>query len=299
MMIQTHTATMAPVLPRVTVRAKSDEPTMVDKIVDNTYRGANYTASGISGTLAGLGAYAVSAPGSAVKQTASIISNLWKTEVIGPNLKVIGTVAAAPLVLVGAAVGLPVSLISGLWNGLGEVDPEKPREFTIGAAAKAGFQDTRAGWTRFTEGVQETMNELGNEKLGEGEKPFDIPIIKTGKALAVGAAALAVGGAAGVVAAVLGAARESVVGAARSLTDDNLSIPARLFAAVGSVAGGVCHGAAYGFLTATGTTFSSIGTTWREDSLVEGAKNIVHRAASSVVGAVAPQSSMFQEKPTA
>ncbi len=284
--------------PRVVNDQPATEPpdqSMVDKIIDNTYLGANYTASALSGAITGVGSFVYSAPIFTARSLGAVIPNLWKAETLGPNIKILGTVAAAPLLLAGAVVGLPVSLVSGIWNGVSEVDPSTPRQFTIGSAAQAGFVDTNNGWRGLTDGLVEDWKSLGEAKLSPGQKPLDIPIIKTVKTLLVGAAGAAVGGVTGVAAAALSGLREAGVGIVESVTDKNLGLLGKAHAAVGSVVGGVVHGATFGVGTAFGSLFVGLGETWRQDSLFGGLGSVLKHAKNTVFTAVAPETAAFNE----
>lgn len=272
--------------------------TMVDQIVDKTYLGANFTACALTGGVTGTAAGLRSAPETALKAVGAVYPNLWKTEVIGPNLKIIGSVVAAPVILGAVALGLPISLMHGIYKGADQVDSSIPRQFTVGAAATEGYGATRTGWEKVTKGTQEAFAELGAQKLAEGEKPLDIPLIKTAKTLAVGAAAVAVGGVAGVVSGVVGGLRESLVGIGQSLTDSSLSIPGRLLGAGTAVLGGAVHGAVYGVSTGFSILGQGLSKTWKEDSLVSGGKTVFSQAYHSMAAAGSPQGHLLQDKQT-
>jgi hypothetical protein len=273
------------------------EQTMVERIVDKTYLGANYTASGISGTIGGLGAYGRSVLPATVKATGSFYKNFIKAETIGPNIKILGSLVAGPLFVAGAVLGLPISAGVGLYQGADEVDSSKPRQFTIGAAGVAGYKETREGWTELTDSAIKSFEEMGNDKLAEGEKPFDIPLIKTVKTVAVGAAAAAIGGVAGVASFALGTAREAAVGVVRSFADDRLHLGGKLLGSAAALVGAPVHGAVYGAGTFLSITGNAIATTWDKDSLVKGASSALSGAKNSVFAAVAPESTLLQEKP--
>lgn len=271
--------------------------TLVDKIIDKTYLTANFTASTLSGGVAGLGAYARAAAPATLQATGSLYKNLWKAETIGPNLKIIGSVVAAPLMLAGAVIGLPVSLVAGMYQGGDEVESSKPRQFTIGAATREGYTKTKGGWESLSKSAIESFNDMGNEKLAAGEKPLDIPIIKSVKALAMGVTAAAVGGIAGAVSLVVSAGRQIGAGVVDSLTDSSLGLGGKLLGTAGAVVGGAVHGVVYGagtFVSVAGQGFSE---TWKKDSVVQGGSKVFHQAWSSVAASAAPQATLLQEKP--
>lgn len=270
--------------------------TMVDRIVNGTYLSANFAASSVSGAVAGLGAFVRSAPGATLKTTASLYTNMWKAQTIGPNLKIIGSLVGAPLVLAGAVLGLPVSAAAGLFFGARQVDSDKPRQFTIVPAAQQGFARTKAGWEGAVAGLQSSLTEMGNQKLAEGEKPFDIPLIKTAKTLAVGAAAVAVGAAAGVACALVGTLSETGRGIAGAFQDESLNLPGKALGAVGAVIGGVVHGVSFGLTTTLSTIGQGLGETWKQDSIVGGGKSVLVEAGQSIAASAAPHTTLLQEK---
>lgn len=302
MKIQQLNTPKLPNLGRVQIQQQDTPPppppstTMVDRIIDKTYLGANFTASALSGGLAGAGAFLRSAPGAAVSTTASFYKNFWKTETIGPNLKIIGSVLALPVAGAATVLGLPVSLCVGLYQGADEVDSSKPRQFTIGAAAREGYNVTREGWAEMAKSARESFTEMGEAKLEPGEKPLDIPLIKTAKTLAVGVASAAVGGVAGVVSACVGSLRESLVGIGRALSDESLSLPGKVVASGAALIGGVVHGATYGVTTGLSVLGTGIGETWKRDSLIEGGREAFSNAYHSVAAAAAPKATLLQEK---
>lgn len=274
-----------------------EKPTLVDTIIDKTYLTANFTASTLSGGVAGLGAFARSAAPATLKSTASLYKNLWKAETIGPNLKILGSLVAAPLMVAGAVVGLPVSLISGMYQGGDEVDSSQPRQFTIGAATKEGYTKTKEGWEKLSQGAIEAFEEMGTEKLEPGEKPLDIPIIKSVKTLAVGATAAAIGGIAGVVSALVSGLRESGAGIANSFMDESLGLGGKLVGGLGAVIGGAVHGVTYGVGTTLSITGRGFSKTWKEDSILEGGKDVLNQAWNSLAASAAPRTTLLQERP--
>jgi len=296
-----------PKLPNTGMRIQSQQPdgnepphlptTLVDKIIDKTYLTANFTASTLSGGVAGLGAYARAAAPATLKATGSLYKNLWKAETIGPNLKILGSVVAAPLMVAGAVIGLPVSLIAGMYQGGDEVQSSKPRQFTIGAATTEGYTKTKEGWESLSKSAIESFQEMGAEKLAEGEKPVDIPIIKSVKALAMGVTAAAVGGIAGVVSMVVSAGRQIGAGVWESVSDQSLNVGGKLLGAAGAVLGGAVHGVVYGAGTFLNVTGQGFGETWKKDSVVQGGSKVFSQAWNSVAASAAPQSTLLQERP--
>lgn len=267
---------------------------MVEKIVDNTYLSANYAASGLAGAFSGTGAWVTTGVPQTLKSTASILTNVAKTEKIGPTLKTLALVAAVPVMAVGGAVALPVSLLAGVWQGAGEVDNSIPRQFTVTQASKEAYTEVKDGLNSVGKGIQEEMKELGDYKLKPGEKPIDIPLIKAGKTLIMGAIGAAVGGIAGAVSALGATATEGAKGIGQAFSDDNLNIAEKFVAAGASVVAAPLHGAMYGIRTGLATFGNSLATTWDKDSVVAGAQSIINDAKVGVSASVAPKTVLTQ-----
>ncbi len=300
--------TIAQNLPQYQLRASSSnasetppeaplEKTMVDKIVDSTYLGANYLASGASGGVTGLGAFVRQAPLGTAKTIGSAYKNLWKTPMIGPNLKTVAFVAAAPLVLAGGALALPFALCAGIFHGDSAVDSSQPRQFTIGQAASDGYTKTSATLEKAFNGCIESLEELGNDKLGENEKPLDIPFFKTVKSVAVGAAGAAIGAAAGLVSAVVSTLSEAVNGIANAVSDERLGLGGKALAAGTAVLSAPVHGAIYGIGTAASTFGRGIAKTWNDDALFGGLGKVFTEAGTGIAAGLLPETMLLQEKP--
>lgn len=270
---------------------------MVDKMVDKTYLGANYTASGVAGLGCGVGAFATSAPGAALKVTASLIHNLRKAETLGPNLTFLGCLAAAPIVFGATAIGLPVSMVVGGFKGASQVDSSKPRDFCTSQAGSAAYGKVSEGWKNTAESCVKGLEEFGAEKLQPGQKAFDIPIMATVKTVAMGAAGLAIGGIVGVVTAVASSVRESVGGIVSSFQDDTLNVAGKFVAATGAAIGGVVQGVTYGVGSAVTIAAGAVSSTWKNDSLVSGGKTIAEKSKNCIGAAFSPKATLTEEKP--
>lgn len=269
---------------------KSGSDSMVESIIDNTYLSANFAGSGLAGGVAGGGAFLTNGLTGALSATGSILYNVARTEKIGPTLKTLALVAAVPVAGVATALAAPVSLLAGVWQGAGEVDSSVPRQFTIGEAGKEAYTEVRGGIRSVTNGIKEEMTELGNYKLAPGEKAIDIPLIKAGKTLIMGAIGAAVGGIAGVVSAVAATATEAGKGVVGAFSDGELHFGKKVFAAGTSLLSAPVQGAVYGVRTGLATFGNAMGTTWDKDSVVAGAKGIINDAKIGVAASVAPHS---------
>ena len=97
---------------------------IVDATVDKTLAGTDRVAGGISGTFTGAAAYLSKMPRLAGKSIKSV-ANLYGAEKIGPNIKVIATLASpaiAGLAVAGAGLGLVVAAGAGLVSGFSTHD---------------------------------------------------------------------------------------------------------------------------------------------------------------------------------
>lgn len=297
MRIQATTVRPQNQTPQQPPQTKPEPPasdSMVEKIVDNTYLSANFAASGLAGAASGTGAWVTTGVPQTIKSTASILKNVVKTEKIGPTLKTLALVSAVPVMAVGGALALPVSLLAGVWQGAGEVDSSIPRQFTVTQASKEAYTEVKGGLNSVGKGIQEEMQELGEYKLKPGEKPIDIPLIKAGKTLIMGAIGAAVGGVAGAVSALAATATEGAKGIGQAFTDDRLNFGEKLFAAGASVVSAPLHGAMYGLRTGLATVGNALGTTWDKDSVIEGAKGIYNDAKTGVAASIAPETVLTQ-----
>ena len=275
---------------------KSGSDSMVEKIVDGTYLSANYAASGLSGGISGLGAFGRSGITQTVKTGASILYNVARTEKLGPTLKTLALVAAVPVTAAAGALTAPISLLAGVWQGAGEVESSTPRQFTVTQASKEAYTEVKGGINNFAGDIQEEMKELGEYKLKPGEKAIEIPLIKLGKTLIMGTIGAAVGGIAGAVSAIGATATEAATGVVGALSDENLNVGQKLFAAGTSVVSAPVHGVIYGGRTALGTIGGALAETWDEDSMTEGAKSILADAKVGVSASVAPEKTLVQER---
>jgi hypothetical protein len=276
-------------------RASSD--TLVEKIVDKTYLSANYAGSGLAGAVTGFGAYVTGGAPETFRTTANAVKNIVKTEKYGPVLK---AVAATGALAGGAVVGTlaaPVSLIWGAIEGVGPVDNSVPRQFTIGQGASEAYRDVKSGFNRYGAGIREDMEELGNYKLKPGERPIEIPLVRAGRTVIMGAVGAVVGGAVGLMTAAASAVTETAKGIGAALTDDRLNIAEKGFSAVTSVIGGAVHGVSYGVRSGLATFGKTVEAAWEKESVVSAGRAMVGEASTSLSASVAPRATLLEERP--
>jgi hypothetical protein len=105
-----------------------------------------------------------------------IAENLIQAETIGPNLKVLGTIAA-PIGGALSAIASPIVQAfrdAGAMNNGGYDENSPLTKNGSNDYAKAKFSDDNPS---FSSGIMKDLEEFGAKKLGEGEKPYDVPIL--------------------------------------------------------------------------------------------------------------------------
>jgi hypothetical protein len=275
---------------------KRSSDTIVERIVDKTYLSANYAASGLAGAFSGAGAYVTGGLPETLKTTGSMVKNIVKTEKYGPGLKAVAATAAVAGGVVGGVLAAPVSLVWGAFEGTGPVDSNVPRQFTVGQGAKEAYRDVKGGLNKFGAGIREEMEELGNYKLKPGEKPIEIPLVRAGRTIIMGAVGAVIGGAVGIVTAASSAVSETFKGIGSALTDDRLNIAEKGFSAVNSVIGGAVHGLSYGVRSGLATFGKTVEASWEKESIVASGKAMFAEASTSLAASVAPRKTLLEEK---
>lgn len=276
---------------------KRSSDTVVEKIVDKTYLSANYAGSGLAGAVTGFGGYVAGGVPETLHTTANTVKNIVKTEKYGPVLKAVAATGAVAGGAIAGVLAAPVSVIWGAIEGTRPVDHNVPRQFTIGQGASEAYRDVKGGFNEFGSDIRKEMDELGNYKLQPGEKPIEIPLVRAGRTIIMGAVGAVVGGAVGLVTAVTSAASEVAKGVGAALTDDRLNIAEKGFSAVTSVIGGAVHGLSYGVRSGFATLGKTIEASWEKESVVAAGKALVGEAGSSFAASIAPRQTLLEERP--
>lgn len=128
-----------------------------------------------------------------------IAENLIQAETIGPNLKVLGTLAA-PLGGALSAIASPVVAAfrdAGAMHRAGSRDYNQPltKDGSVGYAATK-FSPENKG---LSSEIMARLEELGAEKLKDGEKPYDVPILSPIFSIVGGVVSGAISGVTGLV----------------------------------------------------------------------------------------------------
>ena len=277
-------------------RPSSDS--IVETIVDKTYLSANYAASGLAGAVTGGGAYVTGGLPEAFRTTGNAVKNIIKTEKYGPVLKAVAATGALAAGAVAGVLAAPVSLVWGAIEGVGPIDNNVPRQFTVGQGAKEAYGDVKKGFNKFGAGIREDMEELGNYKLKPGEKRIEIPLVRAGRTIIMGAVGAVIGGAVGIVTAAASAVTETAKGIGAAFTDDRLNIAEKAFSSVTSVVGGAVHGLSYGVRSGFATFGKTVEASWEKESIVASGKALIAEAGTSLSAAVSPRKTLLEEAPT-
>lgn len=164
---------------------------------------ANYSA----GMLLGAAKETVATTAQAPRLAWEIAENLWQADTIGPNLKILGTLAAIP----AAALSVPLGPFYGAFKGIQTVaESKRERGALVTKDAAADFANTTFS-TKLESDEARTMaggfindlEELGAKPLAEGEKPYDVPILSPVFSITGGVVSAAVSGIVGLVAGVI------------------------------------------------------------------------------------------------
>lgn len=166
---------------------------------DGTRSLGNYVSAAVVGAATETVSSAVQAPRLAVE----MVENLWQAETLGPNLKILGTLAALP----AAVLSIPLAVFTGAGRAMSAVRGEhRQRENELlvpdtsnAVAAKFTVRNEETGPRTMTGKIVGSLEELGSRKLEEGEKPHDIPLLSPAFAVVGGVLSGAIAGSVGLV----------------------------------------------------------------------------------------------------
>ncbi|MBS2033835.1 hypothetical protein JST97_02555 [bacterium] len=234
---------------------------IVDATVDSTLAGTDRVVGTLAGMTTATVGYISKLPSLAAHSVQSAY-NLFESEVIGPNIKVIAGLAS-PLILaagvVGAGLGLVIHAVAGAARGFSAHESDKPRDFTIGKAVDTTWTKARKSVEEFSNDMVSGSAEVRARKLAEGEDPWDIPLPpfgRTAKTIAATVAGVAIGGVGGIATALATTANQAWSGVKQA----NL---AGLATVAASPVTGVLHGASKVFTTPV----AAAAVAWKEKSL--------------------------------
>lgn len=177
----------------------------LENVLDR-YNASRVTGNYVSAMSLGAAKETVATIAQSPRLAWEIAENLWQAETIGPNLKVLGTLAAVPL----AALSIPVGPFYGAVEGASMVAHARRagrnlvRQDTAPEFARATFapQLEEDGARTMTGKLVNSLEELGSKKLAEGEKPYDVPLLSPFFSVTGGVVSAVVSGVVGLVAGV-------------------------------------------------------------------------------------------------
>lgn len=194
----------APQPPEKELEVNPDREHIADR-----YNFSRTTGNYVSGMAIGAAKETVTTAVQSPRLAWEITENLWQADTIGPNLKILGTLAAIP----AAALSLPAGPLYGLFQGWSQVHNSGHQDGPLTKDTSAGFANQvmnvqEDGEARTMTGkLIDGLEELGSKPLAEGEKPYDVPILSPAFSLAGGVVssvlAVGIGGVAGLVAGVV------------------------------------------------------------------------------------------------
>jgi hypothetical protein len=242
---------------------------IVDGTVDSTLAATDRVSGGISGLATGTVAYLSKMPGLAVDGVKSA-ANLYRAEKIGPNIKVVATLASpliAGVAVAGAGLGLVVAAGAGLVTGFSAHDSEKPRDFTIDEAVSKAWNKTRESVSEFGADAIKGSQEIREIEVKPGDKLWDIPLppfARTAKTVAATVAGVVMGGVGGIATAFATTATSAWGGLKNAATDFSA---ANALGAVGAVVASPVTGVIHGLSKVVTTPIKAAAQAWKQDSL--------------------------------
>ena len=242
---------------------------IVDGTVDSTLAATDRVSGAISGMATGTAAYLSKMPSLAADGVKSA-ANLYQAKKIGPNIKVVATLASpliAGVAVAGAGLGLVVAAGAGLVNGFSAHDADKPREFTIDEAVGKAWNKTRESVSEFGDDAIKGSQEIRDIEVKPGDKLWDIPLppfARTAKTAAATVAGLAMGGIGGIATAFATTATSAWAGVKNAVDDFSAS---NALGAVGAVVASPVTGVIHGLSKVVSTPIKAAAAAWKQDSL--------------------------------
>jgi hypothetical protein len=183
--------------PKKEYRVKQEVDHVADRFEDSRELG-----NGVAGLVTGAATETFVSTVRSPRLAWEIAENLWQAETLGPNIKVLGTLAAIP----GAALNVAISPFYGGFKGArlaGRASRET--EDVLPKDAAPQYTDKRFNGTgddskSLTAQWIDNLEELGDKKLEPGEKKFDVPILSPVFSLVGGVVSGGISGVVGLVA---------------------------------------------------------------------------------------------------
>jgi hypothetical protein len=166
--------------------------------VADRYNDSRRFANGATGLVLGAATGAISGVVRAPQVAYEFAENMIQAETIGPNLKVLATLAAVP---VGALSAVASPFVQAFRDSSMVSDVHYDQAGPLKQDAMAGYIDKKFSTENpsFSKGIVQDLEEFGAKKLDEGEKPYDVPILSPFFSVAGGVISGAISGVVGLV----------------------------------------------------------------------------------------------------
>ncbi|MFA7482326.1 MAG: hypothetical protein WC314_17595 [Vulcanimicrobiota bacterium] len=167
--------------------------------VADRYNDSRRFANGTTGLLLGAVTGAVDGLIRSPQVAYEFAENMIQAETIGPNLKVLGTLAALP---VGALSAVASPFVQAFRDARMVSNVYNEQTGPLKQDAMAGYIDKKFSSENpsFSKGIVQDLEVFGAKKLGEGEKPYDVPILSPLFSIAGGVVSGAISGVVGLTA---------------------------------------------------------------------------------------------------
>ena len=230
MQIQTKVTDLAQTTTPPPVRPAPLEVKPEAEAIADMYDGTRSFGNAVSGAVVGATTETLTSAVQSPRLAWEIAENLWQAETLGPNLKILGTLAAVP----AAALSVAVAPFYGLGRGVSAAHhhkhdgdtPLRP-DTSAGVAHDLTTRETKGEPVTMTGRMISSLEELGARKLEPGEKPHDVPILSPAFALVGGAVSGVLGGAVGLVSGVVAGAITGGKDVVEAVTSSNMSFGQR------------------------------------------------------------------------
>jgi hypothetical protein len=166
--------------------------------VADRYNDSRRFANGATGLVLGAATGAISGVVRSPQVAYEFAENMIQAETIGPNLKVLATLAAIP---VGGLSAIASPFVQAWQDSQMVSDVHYDQNGPLKQDAMAGYIDKKFSSENpsFSKGIVQSLEEFGAKKLEEGEKPYDVPILSPFFSVAGGVISGAISGVVGLV----------------------------------------------------------------------------------------------------
>lgn len=167
--------------------------------VADRYNDSRRFANGATGFVLGAATGALDGIVRSPQVAYEFAENMIQAETIGPNLKVLATLAAVP---VGALSAVASPFVQAFRDSGMVSDVHYEQKGPLKTDAMAGYTEKKFSGEHpsFSKGIVKDLEEFGAKKLEQGEKPYDVPILSPLFSVAGGVISGAISGVVGLTA---------------------------------------------------------------------------------------------------